>query len=122
MMAAPTTPVMNVSAKRRVSFRPFVEVLDIPGVDPETKHLLWYTKCELFIISMNLQRQILIYKVISSLKKERDALGPHVDDLATSHPAKRQRVECPLIDATVTVDQQARSMLPAPAPLVQTAI
>ena len=120
MTTSPNTPTTDYESKRRVSFQPFVEVLDIPPVNPETKNLLWYTKSELVVISFNLQRQILIYKALSSLKKKRDALDLLADDSAACHAVKRQRLQGPLADATATVGP-TRPMFPMQATL-QTAI
>lgn len=109
MTAAAINSLTGTKSKRRVTFHPFVKVLDIPRADPETKHLLWYTKCELFLISLEIKRQILIYKAISSLRKKRDEPETCADD-ETCYPAKRQRsLQGPLVgDTTLT----AGPMLP----------
>jgi hypothetical protein len=122
MTAAPIASLTNAKSKRRVTFHPFVEVLDIPRADPETKHLLWYTKCELFLISLEIKRQILIYKAISSLRKKRDALETCTDD-ATCNPVKRQRLlPGPILGDTTMAAGPLMPVVPVVQAAMQTAI
>jgi hypothetical protein len=86
MTAAIATPDITKS-KRRVTFRPFIEVFDIPLADPEIKEMLWYSKCELFMIKLEVTRQLLIYKAIVGMKNKRAAL-----DNDDASPAKRARI------------------------------
>ena len=86
MTAAIATPDIARN-KRRVNFRPFIEVFDIPLVDPAIKEMLWYSKCELFMIKLEVTRQLLIYKAIVGMRQKRAAL-----DNVDASPAKRARI------------------------------
>lgn len=90
MIAATATPDITKD-KRRVTFYPFIEVFKIPQVDPEIKGKLWYSKCELFMIKLDLTRQVLIYKAIVGMNKKRAALM-NPDDNGAS-PSKRARLQ-----------------------------
>ena len=99
MIAATATPDITKD-KRRVTFYPFIEVFKIPQVDPEIKGMLWYSKCELFMIKLDLTRQVLIYKAIVGMNKKRAALMNPDDNDAS--PSKRARLQ-----ASIANDENA---------------
>ena len=52
---------------RQVSFAPIVSVTEIPAVDSEVKHELYYSKCELFVFRLEKKRMAIIHKMIEGL-------------------------------------------------------
>mmetsp|Transcript_30090 Transcript_30090/g.42653 ORF Transcript_30090/g.42653 Transcript_30090/m.42653 type:complete len:110 (+) Transcript_30090:88-417(+) len=50
-----------------VSFSPRVQVIEIPPVDAENKHLLYYNKCELFLFQLERKRSVLLQKMLHGL-------------------------------------------------------
>ena len=51
-----------------VTFRPFVEIAHIPPVDPSLKHMMYYSPSEMFMMEMDVKRQVMLYKK----KRERE--------------------------------------------------
>eukprot|EP00545_Synedropsis_sp_CCMP1620_P001975 CAMPEP_0119011640 /NCGR_PEP_ID=MMETSP1176-20130426/5801_1 /TAXON_ID=265551 /ORGANISM="Synedropsis recta cf, Strain CCMP1620" /LENGTH=99 /DNA_ID=CAMNT_0006964495 /DNA_START=104 /DNA_END=403 /DNA_ORIENTATION=- len=88
-MTAHATPQHQ---KKRVSFRPYVEIAVIPPVDPETKHLMYYSKCELFLIEVEVKRQILMLRnMMEEKKKGKQEQKRPITPPTPDRPMKRMR-------------------------------
>jgi hypothetical protein len=87
----PVTMAATRKSKKRVTFSPFVEVVDIPRTDPGVKDLIWFSKYELFLISLDFKRRILLYQAIKSLEKKR-AIAENLPEICATHPVKRLRI------------------------------
>lgn len=70
----------------------------IPPVDPETKHLQYYSRCELLLIENEVKRQILELRNLMEERKkdEKRALAIVVVE-KTDRPMKRLRATVPAV-------------------------
>jgi hypothetical protein len=57
------------SLKKRVSFRPFVEIIHVPAIDKGYNHLLFYSPCELFMMQVEHKRSAIMYRMMMEQKK-----------------------------------------------------
>lgn len=83
--------------EKSVTFKPHVEFVLIPAVDPATKHLLYYSPCEMFLMEIEVKRRMLMLRsmVEEEKKNEKKRVAiPLAESTSISllRPVKRARM------------------------------